>query len=195
MRILALAGTAAVGAMAVLSACSSSSTSTGAANTATVSFAAPQYIQRAAVADEFEIQSGRLALERSQNPTVRSFGEQMIRDHTASSNHLQAAVAAKGGSVPGLDSEHAQMLEQLRALRGPAFDAAYMRMQLQAHQEALAAQNTYGQAGDDPQLRQLAVQALPMVEHHLIEARTVAQNVAAVPATTNYAPGAPAPMR
>ena len=189
-----LPAAALLGAAAGLAACSSTSRT---APPATVSFAAPQYVQQAAMGDQFEIQSGRLALERSQNPTVRSFAEQMIRDHSASSSQLKAAAAAENVSAPAaLDPQHAQMLQQQRGLHGQQFDSAYMQMQLHAHREALATQQTYSKAGDDAQLRQLAAQATPMVEHHLTELQTVWRNVASAPPmpAPSAAPGT-VPMR
>lgn len=46
------------------------------------------YRTMAAQADAFEIASSQLALERSRNPTVRRFAQQMIRDHAQTSQAL-----------------------------------------------------------------------------------------------------------
>jgi len=174
-----------VGAAVGVAACSSSART---APPADVSFAGPQFVQLASAIDQFEIKSGRLALERSQNPTVRSYAEQMIRDHTASSSELKSVAAAEGKALPGMDPAHAQMLQQLQPLRGPQFDSAYMQMQLQAHREAFAIRQTYAKAGDDPQLRQLAMQSTPLVEKHLAELQTAWTNVPAAPAASSAAP-------
>ena len=37
-------------------------------------------------ADQFEIQSGQLALQASQNPAVRNFANMLIADHTQSNS-------------------------------------------------------------------------------------------------------------
>ncbi|HZH52940.1 MAG TPA: DUF4142 domain-containing protein [Microvirga sp.] len=54
--------------------------------------------------DAFEIASSRLALERSRNPVVRSYAQQMIRDHGMTSEALnggRAVYSAAGEMVPG----------------------------------------------------------------------------------------------
>ena len=50
----------------------------------------------AMISDTFEIESSRLALERSRNARVRGFAEQMVRDHTMTSQALMG-----GGGMAG----------------------------------------------------------------------------------------------
>ena len=64
--------------------------------------------QMAMISDTFEIESSRLALERSRNARVRAFAEQMIQDHTMTSQALMggarvagAGTGAVGGAVVG----------------------------------------------------------------------------------------------
>jgi putative membrane protein len=153
------------------------------AATPTTAMAPAQYVRQAAGSDQFEIQSSQLALTRSQNPEVRAFAQQMIADHSASTNALMQTPEAQAAGLPPLDPEHAQMLAQLQRLSGPQFDSAYMQMQVQAHREALSLQDSYARAGGNPGLRGLAAQTTPMIQHHLAEAQSVANQVAAVPAT------------
>ena len=57
----------------------------------------PQSFRAAAViSDTFEIESSRIALERSRNPRVRDFAQQMIRDHTMTSQALMGGSAGVG---------------------------------------------------------------------------------------------------
>jgi predicted outer membrane protein len=51
----------------------------------------------ATISDTFEIESSRIALERSRSPQVRRFAEQMIQDHTMTS---QALMGGTGAGVP-----------------------------------------------------------------------------------------------
>jgi predicted outer membrane protein len=62
------------------------------------------YRTMAMQSDAFEIASSRLALERSRNPAVRSYAQQMIRDHGMTSEALnggRAVYSATGEMVPG----------------------------------------------------------------------------------------------
>jgi putative membrane protein len=58
------------------------------------------------------------------------------------------------------------MLEQLRSTPPGGFDAAYMTMQAQAHEEAIALFSGYASNGDDPALRNFAARTLPTLENH-----------------------------
>jgi len=49
---------------------------------------APTLVRTASASDAFEIQSSRLALERSGNPRVRAFAEHMINDHSMTTAQL-----------------------------------------------------------------------------------------------------------
>lgn len=62
------------------------------------------YRAMAMQSDAFEIASSRLALERSRNSAVRSYAQQMIRDHGMTSEALnggRAVYSATGEMVPG----------------------------------------------------------------------------------------------
>src|SRR5438445_2190577 len=78
---------------------------------------APGYMAQAASADQFEIQSGQLALQASQNAGVRNFANMIIADHTQSTQML--TTAATGARVPppppGMLPAQQAMLDQLRA--------------------------------------------------------------------------------
>ncbi|MCB5173843.1 MULTISPECIES: DUF4142 domain-containing protein [Microvirga] len=225
--------------------------------------------------DAFEIASSRLAIERSRNSLVRSYAQQMIRDHGMTSEALNggravyaasgemiggavsgtlagagigalvggpvgaavgAGIGATAGSVAGgagagsaspaggalagagvgalvggpvgaavgagvgatagaasasdvqatgaissapmqlpvqLDAQKAAMLNQLASTSGSQFDRLYGQYQRMAHEQALALYTTYAQTGNDPALRQFAVQVIPHLQHHYAEARSL----------------------
>ncbi len=139
---------------------------------------APQtYRTMAMISDSFEIESSRLALERSRNPRIRAFANMMVRDHTMTSQALMGGVqvAGMGMMAPALDARHATMLNQLASTSGRQFDALYAQMQVMAHQEALALHGGYAQAGSDPALRNFAASVTPHIQQHLAQARRLAR--------------------
>jgi putative membrane protein len=146
---------------------------------------APGYLAQAASADQFEIQSGQLALQASQNLAVRNFSNMIIADHTRSTQMLTAAAQAAGVPVPApaiLPAQQA-MLDQLRSAgTGPAFDMAFKNAQISAHQQALALHQNYAAGGDVPGLKATAGQIVPVVQMHLQQAQML-----------NIAPPAPPP--
>jgi putative membrane protein len=146
--------------------------------------AAPTYMQMAASSDQFEIQSGQLASQMSQNQAVRSFGNLLVAHHTHTTQQLAAAAQAAGLAPPppAMLPNHQAMLDQLRAA-GPNFDTAFRDVQVQAHQEALTLHQNYASGGDNPALRNVAGAAVPIIQQHLTAAQAL-----------NVAPPAPPPL-
>ena len=128
--------------------------------------AAPAFVAAAAACDMFEIESGRLALQRSRDPMHRMHAEMMIRDHTNTTTQLKAVAASAGVPVPAtMLPMHAGMLNELS--RASNFDAVYHRQQLSSHQQTLALMENFARHGDVPQLRGLAAATVPVVRGHL----------------------------
>ena len=128
--------------------------------------AAPAFVAMAASSDMYEVESSRLALQRSQDPMVRMHAEMMIRDHTNTTTQLKAAAQSAGLGVPmQMLPMHAALLDQLN--RSSNFNATYRGQQLTSHQQALALHDNYARNGDVPQLRGVAAAAVPVVRGHL----------------------------
>jgi putative membrane protein len=158
---------------------------------------APGYLAQAGSSDQFEIQSGQLALQASQNPAVQGFANTIIRDHTNSTQMLMAAAQAANipAPPPAILPPQQAMLDQLRAAgTGPAFDQAFQQIQIQAHQQALALHQNYAQSGDVPQLRATAGQIVPVIQNHLTMAQSL-QVMAPPPPPPPPPMAAPAPGR
>ena len=130
---------------------------------------APPEARKAATSNLFEIQSSRLALQRSRNPAVRHLARQMIADHTALAARMNAMLARNGirPPPPVLDSAHRYLLRQLAATPASAFDRVYLGQQLNAHVQAVSLLSRYERGGTNPVLRSGAANALPVVEQHL----------------------------
>ena len=131
--------------------------------------AASDFALMAAQSDEYEIQAGRTVAVQATDPRVRSFAEEMINDHTRTSQSLRQAVASSGlqPPPPALSSDQARLLSALQSLRGAEFDRTYARQQVLAHEGALAVVHSYAGSGSDPNLRRAAQTAVPLIQHHL----------------------------
>jgi putative membrane protein len=143
---------------------------------------AESFVENTAIGDLYEIESSRLALERSQSAEVRAAAKQMIVDHMANTHHLQAALMMNetdGVKAPaGLDARRQSMIDHLRDAPENAFDSTYAAQQVLAHEETVALMRSYAGGGDNPQLQSLAMSALPVVERHLEHMKTLKQGVA-----------------
>ena len=131
------------------------------------------FVQAASHSDQFEILEAQTAGVEGRDPRVKAFAREMVRDHTQTSDALQRAAAASGlpPPSPGPGDEGAKMLAALQGQRGADFDRTYARQQVLGHQEALVVQQGYAAQGADAAVRGAARSAVPVVEHHLEQAR------------------------
>ena len=131
------------------------------------------FAQAAAESDHFEILEARTALTQSHDPRVLAFARQMIRAHVETSQALQQASLKAGLEPPqmALSGDQQKLLSALQSQRGSEFDHTYLKQQALAHQEALVVQQAYATGGENPDLRQAARSAVPVIQHHLKEAR------------------------
>lgn len=122
------------------------------------------FASTALAAGTAEVDEARLALAQSENADVKSFAQMMIDDHTKAGDHLKTIAKVEPSAKLGT-AEHAK-LEKLRAAKGAAFDKAYVKNQLHAHDQAVALFKREAASGRDPQLRRFASDTLPTLETH-----------------------------
>jgi putative membrane protein len=98
------------------------------------------FVKKAALDGMTEVELGKLAQQKSENPDVRSFGERMVTDHTKANDQLKQIAQEKGYQVPAkLDAEHQAMVQKLSSKSGAAFDQAYADAMNKDHSKDLAA--------------------------------------------------------
>ncbi len=134
-----------------------------------ISPSTPDFVKRVALSDLFEIQSSELAKEKSSGP-VKAFAEQMIQDHTKTSNELKA-FAANGSlkvDIPsGLDDSHQKKLDALKEAEGRNLAGTYVNDQVDAHKDAVDLFERYAKGGDNETLKQWVSKTLPTLKSHL----------------------------
>lgn len=154
------------------------------------------FVTRAAMSDMFEIESSRLALERSQSPAIKTYAQRMIDEHTRMSNEMLATVAQAGlpATPPRvLDAERTELLRELRESSPADFDGKYLDQQTESHENARNLFRDFSNNGDNDQLKQLAARGLPMIENHLQTVQALDKSDADEGATAiNSSPNRPA---
>ena len=119
--------------------------------------------------DQYEIMAAQLAEVQGQDPRVRAFAQEMVRDHTRLEEDLRKATMASGlpPPGPGMSSDQAALLSGLQGLRGAEFDKAYARQQGLAHAGAEAVEDSFATSGADANLQKAAQSALPTIRNHM----------------------------
>jgi putative membrane protein len=120
-----------------------------------------------AMSARYEIESAQLAAERGASPQIRQFATRIIAGNAALNRDLLTAMQRSGAPVmptPALDQAHQALIGDLNAVQGPEFDRRYATQQVMAHRETIATLQNYIQTGDNPALRQFALQTLPAAQ-------------------------------
>jgi putative membrane protein len=131
-------------------------------------------------ANQFEIESSKLAEQKNVAADVKDFAELMVKDHTKAAEDFKAALdrsqttASVKPSGPALLPKDQTMLDQLKGLDGDAFQAKYIVLQSEAHKQAVALFSSYALSGDDPALKEFAKKTLSMLQMHEMHVKELA---------------------
>jgi putative membrane protein len=135
------------------------------------------FVNEAATSDMFEIQSSKLAAERTQG-NIQSFAQTMVSDHTKTTSDLKGLAPAANVQLPEqMTSSQQSMLDKLKGLQGKDFAKQYMDDQVSAHKDAVSLFERYGKGGDSDKLKTWASQTLPTLQHHLDMAQGIYKNM------------------
>ena len=144
----------------------------------------PQIAHIAYTAGLIDVETGKLALEKSQNKDVRAFAQRMIGDHTAVND--QALALVKKLNVTPEDNPTSQSLtkqaettrEKLAGLTGAAFDKAYVDNEVAFHKTVNSAlTTTLIPDAQNSELKSLLQNGLKVFQAHLEHAEHLAQQL------------------
>lgn len=126
-----------------------------------------EFVMKAAVGNQFEMEQAKLAMERATDPRIKDFAQRMMADHGDAMKKLTDA-AGKAGQKPmaTLDKPHQAMLDNLKGFNGTDFDKIYVADQIVAHAETVALLMDYQQNGQNSDLKVWAKEVLPIVKGH-----------------------------
>jgi putative membrane protein len=127
------------------------------------------FLMTAAASDEFERRSGEIAQRRGQREEVREFGQQLIEDHTRSTQMLTAAAQAAGLAAPApvLHPGLQRKLQELESVPAELFDQVFLQTQAEAHVDARQLMRTCIEVCDAEPLRATAGEIVSVIQMHL----------------------------
>jgi len=128
------------------------------------------FVEKATIANLFEIESSKLALDKSHDHTVRKFAERMIDDHEKASDKLEETLEVSDVDMElptTLDQEHRATLDKLRGISTEdEFNRQYVAAQARGHEQAVSMFRDYAKNGKDEALREFAKDVLLTLESH-----------------------------
>ena len=132
------------------------------------------FVEKATLSNMFEIESAKLALERSKVQPIKDYAQAIIDAHTASSSELAPLASAALVTAPTqLDSGFQSQLKQLQDASVADFDDRYLDQQTEVHENTASLLKDFSANGKDAQLQAFALKMLPIVEAHLTQAKAL----------------------
>lgn len=128
-----------------------------------------EFVNKAAQGGQMEVLAGKLAAQRALDPTVKTFGQKMVTDHTAANDQLKALADSKQMTLPdSVSPQEHTALGKLEGLNGTEFDQAYSKMMAEDHVTDIKDFEKEARKGQDPEVKAFAERTLPTLRHHLM---------------------------
>jgi putative membrane protein len=96
------------------------------------------FLEKAIQANAAEIELGKMAESKSQNPRVKDFASTLVKDHTDALNRLEQlkpGTESQSSSAIPLSKQQQQLKDRLSKLSGDAFDREYVNAMVTEHQK------------------------------------------------------------
>ncbi|MDE3060901.1 MAG: DUF4142 domain-containing protein [Pseudomonadota bacterium] len=144
----------------------------------------PQIAHIAYTAGEIDIKAAELALKKTQNPDVKAFAEDMLRDHK-SVNDQALALCKKLGVTPEDNDTSKSLVKQadeerakLEKLDGAAFDRAYAENEVSYHHTVnTTLENTLIPGASNKELKDFLATGLKIFKGHEEHAKSLASEL------------------
>ncbi|MHC8394604.1 DUF4142 domain-containing protein [Pseudomonas sp. LB3P93] len=131
------------------------------------------FVDNAAAGGIAEIETSKLAVEKSSSADIKAFANMMIADHTKANEELTALAKKNDIEVPDDTTLVKQAKEKILDMRDESFDAAYANNQVKAHEETIELFKKQANTVTDDKvkgatdLKGFAQKMLPALEKHL----------------------------
>jgi putative membrane protein len=127
------------------------------------------FVTEAAESDMTEIAAAKIALQKG-DAEEKQFADQMVRDHSQTSEELKGLVSSGGvdAALPAsLDDASQKKIDKLNGASPANFKSEYDPMQVDAHKSAVSLLQRYAKGGDNAKLKDWAQKTLPTLQRHL----------------------------
>jgi putative membrane protein len=136
----------------------------------TLSDADRSFIAKVSQGGMFEVQAGQLAADKGSTQDIKDQGSTEAHDHQLVGDKLKSIASQAGVSFPStLNATFQKKLDDLNALSGTAFDAAYLRDMKQIHAIDGAAFAKEASTSSYPDLKSFASETHRIVLRHIGE--------------------------
>jgi putative membrane protein len=136
----------------------------------------PAFVNAAAINDLYVTAAGKIAIQRSRSPSVRTFARRMVESHTAALARLKKTIRYNNvnATLPTtVDARRRGMLDDLRGAKAENFDHRYMTQQVASHKEIDILMRRYVKVGKINAMKAFALDTGKTEAAHLYSAQTL----------------------
>ena len=129
-----------------------------------------RFFEKVARLNEREVALSRQASQRATTPQVRSFAEEMVREHTSAGKELGSLATRKGARLEPLTARDLE--KDWSDKTGRDYDKAYLGAIIDLHEDTVDVLEN-GADSKDPEIAAAAQKLLPKVKMHLERAESL----------------------
>jgi putative membrane protein len=137
-----------------------------------------------------EVESGKAAASKAQNPQVKQFAQKMVTDHQQMYNELLSLAKQKGVALPQSaslkDKAESKLTERAS---GADFDKKYMEEMVKDHQKDVKETQDVAAKAKDPDFKRAVEKAHAKIQEHLQLAQSIASKTGAAAGGTSSSSG------
>jgi len=141
--------------------------------------ASQKFVTEAIQGNLAEIAVGKLAQQKGQSDGVRSFGAQLVSDHTVANDKAMSVAQSIGVSPPSEPNKKQKTVyDRLSKLSGENFDREFAKAMVEDHKSDIREFEKEAKKKNDP-AAEFASQTLPTLRKHLEMAQSLASGKSA----------------
>jgi len=130
------------------------------------------FMKKAAIGGMMEVDLGKIA-QKSTNPKVKAFADQMVTDHTKANTELTALAAKTGVVLPvAYPAEEKAHMDMMKKMTGAAFDKHYIGMMVTDHDKTVALFKS-AETSQDKGVSDFVKKTLPVITGHFEKAKAI----------------------
>jgi putative membrane protein len=137
-------------------------------------------LKQLAQANLNEVDAGKAAANKAQNPQVKQFAQKMVSDHQQMYDELKQLAQAKGVALPqsAAAKDKAEMM-MMEKSSGADFDKKYMDHMVKEHQKDVKETQNIAAKAKDPDFKAAVEKANSKIKEHLAMAQRIAGQTSA----------------
>lgn len=125
-----------------------------------------------------EIEIGKLAQTKSNNPEVKKFGKMLVDEHTKAAAEVKAIADKRNFSLPtSITEEGKDEYDKLNKKTGTDFDKKFADMMIGGHEKAIDRFNKAAENTTDEEIKTWASNSVTALTAHLQHAKQLQQDL------------------